>query len=113
MARVHGILTVWLVLAGTLPAQNVEKPSLKDYAVKIQGRHAYGVYMKDPAGKDVKIGWTILDTKLAKHDSKEVLLTSEELMFDVKRDRQEFKVHSKTSTTYSLNGEGAILIRKE
>src|SRR5436190_13150777 len=65
--------------------------------------------MKDHAGKDVKIGWTILDAKLAKHDGKEVLLTSEELLFEVKRDTQEFKVHSKASTTYSLEGQGDIL----
>lgn len=104
MARVHCILTAWLLLAGTLPAQNVEKDSLKDYAVKIQGRHAYGVYMKD-----VKIGWTVLDTKLAKHDGKEVLLSSEELMLEVKRDREGFKVHSKSSTTYSLEGPGDVL----
>ena len=101
------IALVCFVLAGTARAD--EKSSLADYAKRIQGRFAYGVYFQDK-----KVGWSTLDLKLGKHDGKEALLISEEMVFEVKRGGGEgVKMRTVSSTAFGLEGQGTILHMKE
>src|SRR5436305_181509 len=45
MIRTRGWLAVWLLLAGVLHAEDTRVVTLKDYAARTQGRHAFGVYV--------------------------------------------------------------------
>jgi hypothetical protein len=50
-----------------------------------------------------------MDTRLGKHDGKEVLINSEELFVHVKRGETEFKIEQKTTTVLSVEGQGEVL----
>lgn len=98
-------LALGLALLAVLPAGGAApKDSLLEYARKQQGRYAYGVYVKK-----VKVGWSVDDTKLGKHDGKDVLITTEESFFSILRDGDKTVKKEKKVTCYALDGEGEIV----
>lgn len=105
MKRV-GALALCLVLVGVVGAD--DNNSLKEYAAKMQGRHAYGVYLMDK-----KLGWMILDVKLGKHDGKDVLISTEEMLAELKRGGASVKMEMKTSGIFALTGDGDLLVYED
>ncbi len=90
------------------PAKQADKNSLKAYFLETQGRQAYGVYFKNK-----KIGWSISETKLTKLDGKEVAVSSEDFLFQINRGDDALTIDSKSTTYYSLEGDGDVLIRED
>src|SRR5687767_5927367 len=78
--------------------------SLKTFAEQLQGRHAYGVYIRNS-----KIGWSVAEIKLTKHDGKEALLVSDETVFEIKRATDTVKMRSVLTTLFGLEGDGEVL----
>lgn len=106
MIRMPGVLALCLLLTGFANAE--DDRSLKVYAARIQGRHAYGVYFQ---GR--KAGWSTLDIKLGKHDGKDALVMTEEMVFEIKRGGGGVKIHTLSSATYGTEGAGDMLQLKE
>ncbi|MBI1918341.1 MAG: transglutaminase domain-containing protein [Planctomycetes bacterium] len=110
MARACGIGVLVLLLAvGTRaddrPAKEADKNSLKAYILDTQGRQAYGVYFQNK-----KIGWLISETKLTKLDGKAVAVSSEDALFQINRADDALTIGSKSTTYYSLEGDGDVLV---
>jgi transglutaminase/protease-like cytokinesis protein 3 len=78
--------------------------SLREYAVRAQGRHAYGLYVK---GK--KVGWEIEDFRVVKEDGKEVLVATSESHFQTTSEGEKSVSTEHAVTVYELEGEGTIL----
>jgi hypothetical protein len=105
MTRTFLIPVLLFVFVSPLPAQ--EKPakeSLKDYVVKNQGRHAYGLYLTKK-----KAGWEIDEIKLGKRDGKEVAIYTTQMYFVLAFDGVKTIVEDTTTTIYELEGDGAVL----
>jgi hypothetical protein len=99
-------LSVFVALFVSLPAAADAPPeSLAEYARRLQGRHAYATYVKK-----VKVGWSVDDVKLGKHEGKPVLISTEETFFSVLRDGEKSVKKEKRVTYYSLEGEGSIIL---
>src|SRR5262245_25356419 len=101
-----GSLLAFLLFINPLTA--APTPSLKEYAVKLQGRHTYGVYIKEH-----KVGWMINEAKLGKYDGKDVLIWTEELRAEMKRDKSSVKMELKEKSVFSLTGNGDLLFHEE
>ena len=97
---------ILLCLSAIAPA--APKESLKDYARKTQGRQAYGVYFQN-----VKIGWMISETKLVRRDGKDVVLASEEGVFEIHREGEKTKIEATGHTYFRLEGKGEIVSIEE
>lgn len=104
MIRLRILVGVILLLPFSSFAEEKASASLKAFAEKIQGKHAYGVYIQ---GK--KIGWSISEIKLTKHDGKDALLSTEETLFEIKRDQAGVKLHVTNTTLFGLEGDGEVL----
>jgi hypothetical protein len=80
------------------------KESLKEYVLKSQGRHAYGLYVTKK-----KAGWEIDETKIGKRDGREVAIYTTEMHFVLAFDGVKSVIDEKTTTVYALEGEGQVL----
>ncbi|MBY0231342.1 MAG: transglutaminase-like domain-containing protein [Gemmataceae bacterium] len=92
------------VLLLVLLAADAKEPPLLAWAKAAQGRWAYGLYIK---GK--KAGWSLDEIKVAKRDGKDVLVSSTESVLATQFDGVKSRKESRTTVTYSLEGEGPIL----
>jgi hypothetical protein len=97
----------FLILASTIRAEEAPQ-GLLEYAKKVQGRQAYGVYVQNK-----KIGWSTLESKLARLDDKDVFVVAEESSFELKRGRESVKMRLTSTTTYALDGRGDIIRMEE
>jgi hypothetical protein len=100
---------VLVVLASVvfLPAREAP-PSLADWAKKVQGRRAYGLYM---GGK--KAGWVIEDFKLARHAGTPVLEVYSEMYMATLFEGQKSVKEEKTRFCYELAGAGNIVFASQ
>jgi hypothetical protein len=94
------------LLFGLMGPTRAEAPadSLAAWAKKSQGQWSFGVYMK---GK--KIGWVVAGQKLGKRDSKDVLISTNELYMVILRIGEKSFTADKTTIYYELTGDGNIL----
>jgi Transglutaminase-like superfamily len=107
------MLRTCLVLSVLFPVtvSGAEKPvkvpadSLKAYILKVKGREACGLYLQNR-----KVGWMLSETRLGTHDGKEVVISSEEALIALGRGKERNTLELKTTTVYSLEGNGAILM---
>src|SRR5438067_3400548 len=104
MIRTRGWFAIWLLFAGVLHARDSRVVTLKDYAARTQGRHAFGVYVKEQ-----KCGWSIHDSKLTRHNGKDAFFILEETFFELKRGEENLKMHITTKNLFSLEGDGELL----
>src|SRR5262245_7732178 len=102
------LLLVLVPVGQVLPDRPATPTTLKDYARTLQGRQAFAVYVKD-----VKVGWMTIDTRLGKHDGKDVLTVSEESHFKLNRGGSNVPMIMKSRTLYSLEGAGDVLLVEE
>jgi Transglutaminase-like superfamily len=86
--------------AGPPPAPD----SLAAWAKRSQGRYAYGMYVR---GK--KMGWIVMDLKLATHGGRPVLQTTQESHSVTLFDGEKSVKTDKVVVRYELAGEGTIL----
>ncbi len=101
------VLVLVCVCASTVSVHADTTPtaeSMLAWAKKAQGRYAYGLYIKDK-----KIGWVIEETRLARRDGKDVLVSSSETYTKTLFDGDKSEKEEKEVITYELTGEGTIL----
>jgi hypothetical protein len=105
MSRFFTLPVVLLLFVTPLRADDAPaKDSLKEYVLKSQGRHAYGLYVTTK-----KAGWEIDEIKIAKRDGKEVAVYTTEMHIVLAFDGVKSVNDEKTTTVYELEGEGRIL----
>jgi hypothetical protein len=90
------------------PAAESGPGSLRDYVLKTQSRQAYGVYFR---GR--KLGWAIGESRLGTLDGREVAIDRFQLHFVLQTESGRSQTELNSVTTYSLDGEGAVLAKEE
>ncbi len=78
--------------------------TLAEYARQSQRRSAYGCYFQKAKG-----GWVVAESKLGKHDGKDVLVATTELYFAEVQGGTKTVTKFKTVTCCALEGEGALV----
>jgi hypothetical protein len=106
----YAILWVCLAVAPTAPlaAKEPKQDSLRAYVLQKQGRQAYGVYVR---GK--KLGWFIDEIKLGKYGDKAAAVHVAEVYIAISREGEKSVLEAKSTTYYSLEGDGTILFAEE
>jgi hypothetical protein len=105
MTRLFGIPILFcLILSPAATRAEDPKGSLRDYVVKNQGRHAFGLYINKK-----KVGWQIDEIKLGQRDGREVAVYNSESAFIDKSSGEKSLTEEKSLTLYDLQGEGRIL----
>ncbi len=104
MPRIGYLLLIGLLLTGFVRAEDKPVPAIKDFAGSLKGRHAYGLYIQ---GK--KVGWSVLDLSLARHDDKDVFIITDDTYLETKRAGRTVKMRLTSATTFGLEGQGDIV----
>jgi hypothetical protein len=108
MMRIRSVGLVLVCLLAPVMQARADTASAAEtmlqWAKKSQGRFAYGVYHKGKKG-----GWIIDETKVGKHDGKDVLLSISESYTCTLYDGEKNTKEEKSVTAYELAGEGTIL----
>src|SRR4051812_15437849 len=109
MPRVFPALALlWFVLVPVQAREPAPAPADKDglraYVLKKQGRQAYGVYVTNK-----KVGWLVSETRVEKHEGKEVAVESEEFYFVASFGGEKSVMTAKSLTRFELEGEGKML----
>jgi hypothetical protein len=97
-----------LVVASSGAVAPREAESLLEYARRSQVRYAYGVYIKK-----VKVGWSVEETKLGKHNGKDVLISTSQNYFSVNVSGEKSVTSETTVVYYSLEGNGPIVFAEK
>jgi hypothetical protein len=101
-----GLALVPLLAAGAAPARPAQP--LKEYARASQGRHAYGLYIQNR-----KAGWVVSQSKLGKHDGKEVLVKTTEVNLTILVDGVRMVKQEKGTDCYALEGPGVLVFHEK
>jgi transglutaminase-like putative cysteine protease len=105
MPRFLAIPLLLCLVAPPARAQDAPaKESLKEYVLKSQGRHAYGLYVATK-----KAGWEIDEIKIGRRDGKEVAVYTTLMHLVLAFDGVKTVSEEKTTTVYELTGEGQVL----
>jgi len=103
LAMLFAVATAILARAETPKAE-----SLKEFVEKNKTRHAVGLYLQ---GK--KVGFMVVDLRLAMYDGKEVALETTEMLLSLSVDGEKTVTSHKEKAFFSLEGDGDLVFAEE